>query len=642
LIVEFMGLQGSGKTSLLPISIELLKKQGIQARTVVEAARPVAERTLVGKMVSRLSPQRYRRQLMWQAFRFLCLGSRISFTAKHPALIWQVLNSQAHRPVSARTRERRVLYWFYHLVGCYEFLTAHGQAGEAVVFDDGFVHRAVHLNASATEAPDPASVVAFLDLIPRPDVLIVPRAPLEVCEHRVKRRGLWTYFHHLGEDELSRFLANSEFVVNTVLGYARKKGWAVIEVDNSTDDFALAATELQRKLMDIAPPAVEHSDPIARPAHSGRTSAPRIPYFPRPARLYEYVRSRSRSLDIELETVQSVLGRYGLELTSPASNLPLSRRTRNVILNTTSGWKVLKRYRSRLSLSSIAYGHSILERLAEIGFPAIRFIPTPTGETFVSQEGSNYVLCDFVNGTNYSVSFVLRFHRLILMKMAGKTLAHLHASLNGFVPKGQHHLGFTSYAGGWQRDLLWYVAKVEELKARSRDLAEGQDQSYGQWLVQHSSTILDELTGLDEKLRCSPLTRLIIHGDYGLHNVVFQKNGTVTVLDFESSRLEWRLSDLVSALSRLRFAGGEYDFQSIRSFLDGYQSAYPIAEDEWQFLPSVWRFHKLRASLIYWNSYFETGGPVRKLISASDAVAQADWALRRADKLLELHPLRSA
>ena len=54
MIVEFMGLQGSGKTSLLPISIELLKKQGIQARTVVEAARPVAERTLVGKMVSRL------------------------------------------------------------------------------------------------------------------------------------------------------------------------------------------------------------------------------------------------------------------------------------------------------------------------------------------------------------------------------------------------------------------------------------------------------------------------------------------------------------------------------------------------------------------------------------------------------------
>ena len=149
--------------------------------------------------------------------------------------------------------------------------------------------------------------------------------------------------------------------------------------------------------------------------------------------------------------------------------------------------------------------------------------------------------------------------------------------------------------------------------------------------------MLDELGQLDETLRNSALTRLIIHGDYGLHNIVFHRSGIVTPIDFESSRLEWRLSDLVSALSRLRYRNGVYNFESIRSFLTGYRSVYAIGEEEWQFLPLVWRFHKLRASLIYWNSYFETGGPARKLISARDAVGQADWAMKNPDMLLRLN-----
>jgi hypothetical protein len=89
----------------------------------------------------------------------------------------------------------------------------------------------------------------------------------------------------------------------------------------------------------------------------------------------------------------------------------------------------------------------------------------------------------------------------------------------------------------------------------------------------------------------------------------------------------------------LRYAKGEYDFESIRCFVASYQAEYPLRAGEWRFLPQVWRFHKLRASLIYWNSYLETGGPARKLISARDAVSQAEWAMNHPDKLLELNPL---
>lgn len=312
------------------------------------------------------------------------------------------------------------------------------------------------------------------------------------------------------------------------------------------------------------------------------------------------------------------------------------------MLVTPVGKKVLKRYRARLAPSAIIYSHSILKRLEELDFPAPRLVTTPGGENFVTLDSGNYAIFDFISGKNYSLSFVPSSYRHKLMKIAGMTLARLHQALGGFMPEGAHHLGFISYTDGWRRDLAWHTAKVEEMKERTQTLNR-EDKIHADWLVQNCSRILDELSQLDETLRRSELPRTIIHGDYGYHNVVFdRRNETVTPLDFESSRLEWRLSDLVSALSRLRYKSGEYNFESIRNFVDGYQSENPIAGDEWQFLPMVWRFHKLRASLIYWNSYFETNGPARKLISAKDAVHQAEWVVQNPDVLLKLNGLVSA
>ncbi len=128
---------------------------------------------------------------------------------------------------------------------------------------------------------------------------------------------------------------------------------------------------------------------------------------------------------------------------------------------------------------------------------------------------------------------------------------------------------------------------------------------------------------------------MIIHGDYGLHNLIFHPNQT-TPVDFELSRLEWRLSELVSCLSKLRYSDGSHDFESIHAFLGAYLARYPIEEAEWQLLPQAWRYYRLSGTLNYWNSFFETMGPTRKLHKALDALQQADWALQHADEILSL------
>jgi hypothetical protein len=357
MIVEFTATPGAGKTTLMAPAVDILREQGWHAYSVVEAARPFAGRTWIGKAINLLPPSELRHRLLWQVFYVSSFAYRLKFIARHPQLIQDVLHSQRARPASARVRERRTLHWFFHLAGCYEFLLAHSKQDEALIFDDGFVHRAVHLNASPVEEPNPERVRAYLELIPRPDLIIVPFAPLEVCRERVMERGVWDTS---GSQKGWRSSLHTQIGCEIALNYARDDQWTVIEVDNGTEDLLLTIKDLRTRLMSTLSSDRRQSTPSGGWANPGHISVPQIPHVPRPSRLYEFARSRLRPSDIEPETVKRVLESFDLEMTHPPANLPLSRRTRNVIVQTSSGKKVLKRHRARHGTPALTYANSIL------------------------------------------------------------------------------------------------------------------------------------------------------------------------------------------------------------------------------------------------------------------------------------------
>lgn len=249
MIVEFIGAPGSGKTTLLPTVIELLAEQGVQGRRVIDAARPFARRTLPGWAVNRLAPPSLRSPLLWQTFYRLSFLFRLRFFARHPRLIYQVVDSQRRRPVTARIKERRVLYWFFHTAGYYEFLSAYARADEALLFDEGFIHRVVQLNASEAEEPRMEAITAYVDLLPRPDLVIFIQAPPAQCLARIQQRGVWQHFQGVTPENLSKFVANAHWVVNHAVEHVRAKGWAVIEVDNGNRDLSAAQSELRRHFL---------------------------------------------------------------------------------------------------------------------------------------------------------------------------------------------------------------------------------------------------------------------------------------------------------------------------------------------------------------------------------------------------------
>lgn len=363
--------------------------------------------------------------------------------------------------------------------------------------------------------------------------------------------------------------------------------------------------------------------------------AGRVLRFPRPSRVEGYLSARLGPPVIEPTVVRDILAEYGLQPDGGARNLRLGRRSRNVALATTDGPKVIKLYRPQWRPATVDYCHSILLRLEESSFPAPRLARTQTGKTWTSGDDGIFGVFDFVAGKNYSLNFLRRGDRLWLTVAAGETLARLHRKLEGFVPAGWHHLGFAA-TGARRRDVAWHAAKLEELETRSARLTDPDAKTQASALIARAPHLLDEIRSLDASLTGASFPKFVIHGDYGLHNLLFQADGLAVPVDFELSRLDWRVNDLISALVKYRYKGGNYDLESMDTFVRAYASVFPLTADERELLPEAWRLYKLHAAAQYWNSYFETDGPVRKLHSAVDSIGQAEWVLQNPEVIARL------
>jgi Ser/Thr protein kinase RdoA (MazF antagonist) len=328
------------------------------------------------------------------------------------------------------------------------------------------------------------------------------------------------------------------------------------------------------------------------------------------------VAARRRPPAIPPERCNEVLAAYGLTLTRAPENIPFGRRNQNVVVTTPAGRKVLRRYRGNAVPGSVAHEHAVLAELERRGFPAVRLERTTASDTVVTHDGDLYALFDFEDGANLA-SYVLpgTSSRTRILTAAGGTLAQLHRELAGFTPATAHHLGYEPVTEEPAHDLSWYLDVLAELPART-PVAGAAGRSQHQALAGRSQQLTSWLTGLHERLAQAELPRVLIHGDYGVHNLLFRSDGTAVVTDFELARRDWRLIDLIIVLSRIPIDRGQ-------SFVAGYRQREAIADDEWRHLSDVWQHYKLTGAIRSWHNHFTHGGEQR-LATARARVAEAD------------------
>lgn len=250
LIVEFISTPGAGKTSLLPAVKGFFSGHDRRAWGVIEAARPFAQRTTVGRIVSSLAPVSLRGPLLWQVFYLASRMERAKFRSANLKLIHSVEHFQRERPISPAD-QAHVMRWFTNLTGQYSFLKAHAGKEDVLIFDEGFIHRVVQLFASEAEMLEPDRIRSYLDQVPLPDLIIQPQASLETCLTRVYQRGIWERFQARDKGTVRRFMQNAHAAVGIAVEHIAARRWPLVQVDNESQPAAESARQLREKLTSI-------------------------------------------------------------------------------------------------------------------------------------------------------------------------------------------------------------------------------------------------------------------------------------------------------------------------------------------------------------------------------------------------------
>lgn len=344
---------------------------------------------------------------------------------------------------------------------------------------------------------------------------------------------------------------------------------------------------------------------------------------PRPDRLYRQMRHGRQRAWIDAQLVQNILAAYDLQLQGQVRVLGGPGRSRNVIMNTSRGKKMLKQYKKTIDPTAVIHEHSILSYLEQINFPAPRLNRTTANETFIQRNDACYAVFDVLEGYFQYHHYVwLPTQTRHYIAASARALALLHTALQEFTPDGQQPNGFRSRAGERWRDLSWFIDKLWWCR---RELAQPpHDPLLAERVAAAADGIAATLHTLDATLNAAALPRLIIHGDYGPYNLFFKHGAPVVVLDWELARLDWRLTDLATALPSFVQTRLGFSFPKMQHFVQTYAACCPIDAEELQLLPSVWQFLTLRRVIVCWERYCRTHDAQWR-VEAAHKLALAQW-----------------
>ena len=164
-LIEFIGLPGSGKSTILAALADQLRKERLRCNTLRMIARDMMEE---GRIHIRFLQRRAERVGIYGCF---------SFAHEHPALFDALLHSTRHD--LGRT------LWNMDMLAQMHFLSKRPHQDTLVFMDEGFLHRGV---SAFTDRPDRAAFQHYLSCLPYDFITIHVATPLDVAIARAAER----------------------------------------------------------------------------------------------------------------------------------------------------------------------------------------------------------------------------------------------------------------------------------------------------------------------------------------------------------------------------------------------------------------------------------------------------------------------
>jgi len=220
------------------------------------------------------------------------------------------------------------------------------------------------------------------------------------------------------------------------------------------------------------------------------------------------------------------------------------------------------------------------------GAPVITTLPTQSDEYLVLlpfPEGSRFLaLLPYIDGESFSkqptTEQILQY---------GTAIAQVHQAAD-------HYTGPLKRPVYQTNRLLW--EPYETIKTKLRDRVN----------IRALRNITEKIAKGFQKVQTKRPWFGMIHGDVVPSNALFQKDGTLTIIDFDLCGYGWRMYDVASFINETYYWNMGDDAKS--AFLQGYESLMPIPQEQKDILPllgaarSIWALGNAAAHVDTWGS----------------------------------------
>lgn len=229
MIIEFAGMPGAGKSTLVGAARETLAHLGYFPMASEKEAGPhCLKRSLPGRIICRAFPQRWHQRLLWGTFRRLLYWHRLTFAIQQRRLTRHVLRHLWRKHLTLRDK-LEVLDYYLHISSFYQYFSGRLQPHEVLILEEGLVHRATSIHAAPDAAPHPADIAECIRLIPGTALAVFVVAPRDICAQRVLARGQQR--RYLGE-ALVPYLTNVSEAIDLAIGCLQGSGRPVVIIEN--------------------------------------------------------------------------------------------------------------------------------------------------------------------------------------------------------------------------------------------------------------------------------------------------------------------------------------------------------------------------------------------------------------------------
>jgi Ser/Thr protein kinase RdoA (MazF antagonist) len=263
----------------------------------------------------------------------------------------------------------------------------------------------------------------------------------------------------------------------------------------------------------------------------------------------------------------------------------------NFVVTTSRGTFVFRRH--RLSEADVAYEHQVLDHLQRRGFPAPRMLINQAGQAWSAIDGSLYSLYEFMEGY-YPTNFLWwPSARREVSTQCGRALAEYHQAVADLVPSAYKWNGYRPTEHKRWREGDWFRQVLKDIRPLlQKPTATSPIDDFAR----------SRIGAIDKMLRLEPvveehtdLSKLVIHGDYSPWNVLFRPGQPPVVLDFNESRLDLKIYDVMLATFWFAWRGNRLDQDRVLALQAGYAETGQLHEADINLADSVFQWIMARS-----------------------------------------------